>query len=165
MRTTLSHKARAGLLTGALAVIAAGAVSIAPADAQAARVLTVSPSTITVGQSADLIATGCVADADQADLYVVFGSDEGGPGGTDPQPTDAEGTATFNTGPAPEGAEGTYVITAQCVFDNGEGFDVLFSYDPAELTVVGATPTTSEAPTTTAVEVADVVAVAPAFTG
>jgi hypothetical protein len=100
--TNLSRKARVGLLTGATALLAAGAVSTLPADAQVAPVLTVSPPTITVGQSADLIATGCVADADQADLYVVFGSDEGGPGGTDPQPTDAEGTATFNTGRRPK---------------------------------------------------------------
>ncbi len=165
MSTSLTRKARAGLVSAALAVVAAGAVTILPADAQVTPTLTISPSTITVGQSADVIATGCVAEADQADLYVVFGSNEGGPGGTDPQPTDAEGTATFNTGPAPEGAEGTYQITAQCVFDNGEGFDVVFTYDPAVLTVVAATPPTSEPTTTTTAQVADVVTVAPAFTG
>jgi hypothetical protein len=42
----------------------------------------------------------------------------------------------------------------------------VFDYDPAVLTVVAGTPATTEAPTTTtAVAVADVVAVAPAFTG
>jgi hypothetical protein len=166
MTTFLPRKARVGLLAGGLALVAGSAATILPAGAQVSPTLTVVPAVIAVGESADLIATGCVQEGTaQEDLYVVFSSGEGGPGTSEPVATDAEGTATYNTGNAPEGAEGVYPITATCVADNGEGFDVVFEYEVASLTVVGETTTTTAAPTTTAPAAAAAATVTPAFTG
>lgn len=168
MTTLLSRKVRLGLLAGGLALVAGSAATVLPASAQVSPTLTVDPAVIAVGESADITATGCVQEGTpQEDLYVVFSAEgEGGPG-SEAIPTNAEGTATFNTGNAPEGAEGVYPITATCVVDNGEGFDPVFEYEVASLTVVTdrtTTTTTTAAPTTTA-PAAVAATVTPAFTG
>jgi hypothetical protein len=168
MAPALSRVARLGLLTGGLALLGGGALLVTPAGAQITPTLTVTPSTIAVGESADIVATGCVVeDTPQSDLFVVFDSSEGGPGDSGPIPTDEDGTATWNTGNAPEGSEGTYQIGATCLFDDGEVQDAVFEYDPASLTVAGApeTTTTTGAPTTTAPAAAAAATVTPAFTG
>lgn len=166
--TNLLRASRTGLIAGGLALLATGAAMALPAGAAPSPTLTVTPSTIQVGQSADIVATGCVGETDQSNLFVVFSSSEGGPGESEQVATDETGTATWNTGNAPEGAQGTYTILATCVLDDGETTQDLFEYDPATLTVVSqATTTTTAAPstTTTAPAAARPATVTPAFTG
>jgi hypothetical protein len=161
--------ARLGLLTGGLALVGTGSLLVGSAGAQASPTLSITPETITVGQSATLLATGCVAEGvAQEDLFVVFSAGEGG----NPIPTDETGSASFDTGPAPVEAIGSYTVTADCVLDDGvEDPEVLFTYEQSPvLTVVAAAPTTTStsttmAPTTTAPAAASPAVVTPAFTG
>ncbi len=101
--------------------------------------LTVTPSTITVGQSAEFVATGCVGEEIETEyLWVMFYID-----GEfyDLVPTE-EGTATVSYGPAED--VGGYDIDATCyIVDGGEIIDSLFDYGPATLTVVDVPPPTT----------------------
>ncbi len=121
-----------------------GAVAVFPTIVGAEdHSLTVTPSTITVGESADFIATGCVDEVTpQDDLTVVFYIDGEFYGF---EFTDGFGTATTSLDPVGVEDVGEYVITARCRVYGGE---FLFDYDPATLTVtpppLTVTPSTIE---------------------
>ncbi len=133
----------------ALAILTAvGAIVVFPAIVSAdGHTLTVTPSTIAVGESAEFVATGCVAEGiPQEELVVIFFINGDF---WDGEFTDEDGTAVTSIGPAGEEDVGVYEISAFCGWDPEE--EIMFFYDPTPLTIldVHPTPPTTTPPTTT----------------
>ncbi len=155
-----------GLAAAAGLLAVAGAIVVLPgtAGAQAEPTLTVTPSTIQVGESADFIATGCTdSEIPQEQLKVFFTFLDAV---SDPVDTDVDGTAVLNTGEAPEAVAGqSFTVSATCtnVIDENQS-EVLFEYDPVVLTVAQSTSPSTELPTTEP-PAAEAATVTPAFTG
>ena len=107
------------MLGGALALLGATTMLVDMADAQAAPTLTVTPSTIAVGESADVMATGCVGRGRPGRPVRVLRLRRGRPGESGSSPPTRTAPPRRHRSRT-EGAEGTYEITATCVFDDGE---------------------------------------------
>ena len=138
------------------------------AGAQDEPTFTITPTSLAVGESATVTATGCVApDVPQDQLFVVIAVD----GVTDQVgalPTNADGTATTTVTPEAEDAGSTATFGAACVQGEGQTATVIFEYpNTVAVTVAAANTTTTSAPPTPtlAPRPAPPAAASPSFTG